>query len=164
MFFSIIVIIGVIFVGFYAISHFLTLSNCSQVGLFFRDLEREVDKAWTEEIYSGKFQSRLPDSGFSKLGITHVCFGKISDIKSNAQTEDKNIKRVLEDFGGFSYDEANAFLYPPEKACDGENFFKVLAHAKTKNNDFFCVRISNGILNIKLEKNQTESLVRISEN
>ena len=156
-------IITIITVGFYAIKHFLGLNNCSQVGLFFRDLEREVDKAWSEEIYSGRFQSNLPDSGFSKLGITHVCFGKVTDIRPNAPNEDKNIKTGLEDFGGFSFAETNVFLYPPEKACEGENFFRSLENARAKNNDFFCVPVSNGVINIKLEKSQTDSLVKISE-
>src|SRR3989338_2426588 len=49
MIFSIIVIIAIVAVAFYMISYLLKLKNCTELGLFGRDLQDTIDRAWNSD-------------------------------------------------------------------------------------------------------------------
>lgn len=158
MIFSIIIIIAILGVGFFTIRHFLSLSKCSQVGLFLEDLQDEVDRAWTSGIYQGTFEGKLPSSGLSNLEIEKVCFGDLDDNAPNDRITQEELDNYQNPGDGFF-----TFLYPPENACGGDLFYKKLQHAETSGNKFFCVDVKNNIASIKLDKTPSDSLVKISE-
>lgn len=148
--FSIIVIIAVIALAFYAINYFLGLNKCTEVGFYFQDLEKEIDRAWAASTHRSSFEIEVPS------GITHACFGPLSGNVVNA--EDSAIKTVLqENFPGPNH---NIFIYPIEKACDGDLFSFQIEHATAER--FFCIDLRDSNT-IRLEKNSDESLVTISE-
>lgn len=153
---SIFLIIIIIAVGFFVIRHFLSLNNCTQMGMFFEDLQDETDRAWTSGRYVDTFEGKLPQSGIFKTGLTHVCFGTVSAAVTN--TEDESIRdEIYSSYRG----EANLFLHPKESACDGSLATYTLKHAAPSS--FFCIEILKGIAAFKLEKNERDSLVKISE-
>ena len=154
---SIFLIIVIISVGFFVIRHFLSLNNCTQIGMFFDDFQDEVDRAWTSGRYIDTFEGKLPQTGIFKTGLTHVCLGDVNMTVTNA--EDEPIRReIYSSYRG----EANLFLYPKESACDGDLFSYTLKHVVPT--QFFCVEIKKGIASFKLEKGDRDSLVTISEN
>lgn len=159
MIFSIIIIVSIIGVGFFTIRHFVSLSKCSQVGLFYEDLQEEIDRAWTSGIYRGTFEGKIPSSGISNLGLEKVCFGSLNDPSNSADAEIKEELDFYENPGnGF-----HVFVYPPENACGGDLFYKKIQHATT--NQFFCteVNLKAGTVSINLEKQTSDSLVKVSK-
>ena len=142
--FSIIIIIAIIAVAIYTITHFLSLSNCAQVALFYEDLQKEVDRAWNSGKYSNEFKGKIPS------GIKTVCFGKFTQDSS---IEDGQFKSEV--FGS----TRNVFLYPLEKACEGEGFSYNLKHATTEN--FFCENAIDGKINVRIVKQTTEALAKL---
>ncbi|MBI2451817.1 hypothetical protein HYV50_01925 [Candidatus Pacearchaeota archaeon] len=150
--FSIFIIAVIVAIAFYAISHFLNLNKCAQVGLFYNDLQKEIDKAWTSSIYKDNFVGNLPQSGALRSGIKEVCFGNLNSASVTEQ----------EKFSGFtSLKNANIFVFPPENACNGKSFSRVLKNAEIRG--FFCIALENGKIIVKLEKSPTEELVKLSK-
>ena len=148
--FSIIIIIAIIGVGFFAIKHFLNLNKCTKIGFFYQDLQDEADRAWTSGIYRGDFKGELPSSGIFKTGVEQVCFGKLS------QSSTSSLKAMLSNNYDFP-DTANVFLYPPENACEFELASFNLKHVQTR--DFFCIQVVNGVAPVQLEKDVSDSAV-----
>lgn len=148
--FSIIIIVAIISVSFYAIWYFLGLSKCANVGLYFEDLQDEVNRAWNSGSYSQEFDGKIPK------GITWVCFGDI-----RGAIPDVHVEKAGEiDY----YDpprEHNVFLYPPEKACDGDFVSNKIEHINPPAT-FFCreVKPDRTIpLEIKFEETSNPPLV-----
>ena len=156
--FSIIIIIAIIGVAFFAIAHFLSLNNCTQVGLAFREFQDEIDNAWTSGIYRDNFEIILPSSGILNSGIEYVCIGELSSSLEPATSP--LVKQGIEDY--ITSQQNNFFLYPPDRACDGELDSFNLAHAKTKDGNFFCVKVEKGKAIVKLEKTVTDDSVKVS--
>jgi hypothetical protein len=150
MIFSIILVIATIAVGFYVINHFLNLSSCTKVGLFWNSLTDEVDKAWNSDMTQTIFKGDVPS------GIGYICFGNFSLTPEN-NVVTRNIFSELKEFGE---DNKNSFMYPPKKAC--ELAFYDLKHARF--DSFFCVQAKSGVVNIKLSfKSSTNALVTLSK-
>ncbi len=141
--FSIILIVVIIAVAFYAISHFMELANCGKIGTYYNDLKGEIDKAWNADQYRDVFKGNLPSK------IEKVCFGNLSQSVSGA---DANVQRTLrdsncDDNGGRN----NVFMYPPQKACGGDMCTNVLEHVKVTGG-FFCIsKDTKGKFNVNLE-------------
>jgi len=150
MIFSIIIVIATVAVGFYVINYFLNLSSCTKAGMFWDSLGDEVDKAWKSDMTQKVFQGAVPS------GVKYVCFGNFSLTPENNVTT-RNIFSELEEFGET---DKNAFMYPPEKAC--EVGFYDLKH--TRSDNFFCVPAKSGVVNFKISFESSKSaLVTLSK-
>jgi len=119
MIFAIILIIFIIAVAFFAIKHFVGLSKCTNVGLFYDDLREKVRDAWSSSSgrYEADFTAKIPKKGLFGTGIEYICFGKLIDTPSDATSTDIKEKLINE----YLFDpssEYNVFAYPPDKGCD----------------------------------------------
>lgn len=151
MIFSIIIIIAIIAISFYVIQYFMSLNSCTKIGFFYDGLQGDVDGAWQAGISQDSFSGSLP------RGIDYVCFGNFSLVAGTVK--EKEIQRELE----FSVliDNVNTFLYPVGKACDGDLAAYNLKHVSFDR--FFCLEVVKDKVEIKIEKESTDALVRIGE-
>lgn len=148
MIFSIIIIIATISVSAYVINNFLKISKCSDIGLFYNDLQKAVDKAWASEITNNVFEGKLPS------GIKSVCFGNVSNTLGDNSEEAEFLKRYFRQ-------DKNVFLYPTQNACDSNLAYHKLNHVQL--GEFFCVPIESSKISVRISKSNQESLVRISK-
>jgi len=149
--FSIIIIVAILAVSFYAINRFVNLSRCGEIGIFYDGLQDEINRAWTSGVYEDRFDGTLP------AGIEKVCFGELSSTPIEAYS------RYYEEIQDLEYvTGANVFLFPTEKACEGDLFSNKLEHVIF--GEFFCADVSKGEVEaLKIEFNDLENpLVRIS--
>lgn len=149
--FSIILIIIFLVVGFYAITQFLGIKNCSQEGIFKSDLQQEISKAWSSDESVSEFTGDVPP------GIQGICF---IDLSKNQKGE---YKEEFEKARKRGYVNLNMFYYPVEEAC--ENGFEI-EHINiekiTDTKNPYCIEKINGKITVKLEKNFQDSLVYLS--
>ncbi len=89
MIFSIIIIIAIIGVAFYAITYFLNLSRCGQITTFYDDLQDEANQAWVSTNHRKVFEGSVPS------GIEYVCFGLVSQsvLDSDDRTRRDRMKK-----------------------------------------------------------------------
>jgi len=146
--FSIIIIIAIIGVGFYVITYFVNLSRCTDVGFFYNDLQKRVDKAWASEISQEVFTSKLPG------GIEEACFGSLNDSNVVSYKEEYEFLRRYLNLN------KNVFLYPPARACDVKLSYYDLNHAQFA--EFFCVPVTDDKISVKLTKGSFDALVKVS--
>lgn len=146
MIFSIIIIIAIVGVAFYAIIYFINLGKCTDISLFYQNFQEEVDKAWNSEIVRENFVGNLPS------GIESVCFGDLNSEGSGEEYE------VLSDF---FRTRANTFLYPPENAC--EQVHRKIQHIDISELGWHCFEVRSGKVTIPLEKGSFDSLVKVKE-
>lgn len=164
--FSIIIIVFIVAVAFFAIKHFLGLNRCTQIGFFYDNLEDEVQRAWTSGRYGDVYVGKLPKSGIFKSEIDKVCFGRLSLPPSEGFA---NIHEELSDYV-VDLNSHNVFLYPTENACDGELFAYNLKCGQsdcltTEQSEFFCKDVEDdGNVEISLRKEITDSQVKVMEN
>jgi hypothetical protein len=138
--FSIILIVAIIGVAYYAISHFLCINSCSQRGFFYSDFQEEINKAWTSDGYDDMFNSSLPS------GIEKICLGNLTQACDPAFcTQRDEIKRTYNSGG-----KANVFMYPQKDSCGCGISSNVLQHVDVEK--FFCVDVNKGKVGIKLKK------------
>lgn len=152
MIFSIIIIIATVAVAFYIISHFLSLNKCTQISFFYDDLQKTVDRMWTSDAASQTLSVDMPGD------IESVCFGTLNQV---AATGFKDEQDALKD--RYIKIDKNVFIYPSRKACDGNLGYFGLKHAQTAGNQFFCVPVKNGKLNLKLSKGNFDALVTVNK-
>ena len=150
--FSIILIIIFISVAFYAIRNFLGWNQCAQIGLFYTDLEKEVNKAWNDEIYIDTIQFTLPSG---KKGIKQVCFGNLtqSAVAKYISTQ-TSLKTAY-----YFPESNNVFLLPVENACDIDMASFKLNHVSIE--EFFCGDITDGKISITLSIRETQDKVTL---
>jgi hypothetical protein len=145
MIFSIIIIIAIIAVSFFVISHFLELRDCTEVGIFYQSLQKDVDQIWRSNSARDIFSGSLPS------GIEFVCFGDLN--QPSLQFQDFIIELRL-------YNEnSNTFLWPIEKACElqAQKIEHIYASFPLK-----CFEVQSGKIEIPLEFNSGENpLVQI---
>lgn len=149
MIFSIILIIFILAAAFFVIRNFLNLSECADTGLFYDDLQNEVDKAWKSSFYQDVFEVKLPSR------ITYVCFGGLEQEPGSATEKEKQDELKSDYFGRGN----NVFLYPNSKACDSRLASYNLTHVDIEK--FFCISESGGKLSVKLEKGSFDALVKV---
>lgn len=142
--FSIIIIIALLAVSFYIISAFLDTSECEKIGLFYNDLSENVEKAYKSSFYRDTFVGKVPS------GISSICFGNVS-LESDA-----------DEYNAFrNKRNSNVFLYPPNKACDGElSNYNV---GRLNNMEFFCISTENNEVELIIEHDRFEPLVSVKE-
>lgn len=148
MIFSIFLIIMIVAIAIYAIVKFVDIGGCAQVGLFYEDLQGEMDRAWNSgsgRYEDGSFEIRVHNS------VKNVCFGNASSASSPyTDLADKFI----------DYEEGrNVFLDPPEEICN-ELGSKKINHVIIPS--FFCEEVDNkGNIKIKISKPSGGALVEI---
>ncbi len=152
--FSIFIIIFIIGAAIYGITHFLSVGNCSRLGLYYEDIQKEIDKAWTSGIYRGAFSSEIDIP--SKIDV--VCFGNFSAPPLTQQ--DSFIRDEIE-FEISISPNSNIFMYPVRNACEGELAVNALEHVHIPN--FFCVENSDGQTPVQLSKEPTSQLVLLEK-
>lgn len=158
---SIILIMMILVISVYAINHFLKLSRCSQVGMFYSDLEDEVIKAWPSSgSYRGEYVGELPSAGLLATGAEVVCFGNLTIGSTNYGNMQDKIKNEF-----YAPEENNVFIYPPGSACSGKlSYYHLTCEGSEclKVTDFFCSQIDEkGKVKIQIEKRPTDSQVTI---
>lgn len=158
--FSIFIIIFILAVAFFAIRHFMSLSDCTQVGLTYDELQKEVEKVWLSDRTNALFEGTV-----SASGVEMVCFGTLdATVPANQQAVHEEFVRKY----GLGGDE-NVFIYPPTNACDGTLAGYHLdcrngkSECMTTEGNFFCANVTNGKFKINLYKENTSPLVSIRE-
>jgi hypothetical protein len=139
--FAIFLIVIFIVIAFIAVSHFFDIGKCSSVGMFYEELQKEVDEVWVSQETAGKdFEINLPS------GIMKVCFANLtSDILPEGDAS------VLDDYDEISiykYQEANIFLVPGGGACEMQfNNIKHINITKiTETRNPYCVDVSRDLV------------------
>lgn len=145
--FSIIMIAAIIAVAFYAISFFLNLGRCADVSLFVRDLQENVDGAWSSEISKETFIVTVP------RGIKSICFW--DEAGENSGEEFREIKEFLR------MDRNNMFFYPPENACDFPA--TKIDHIDVSELGWYCFPAEKNEVKIRLEKDSDNPLVVVKK-
>ena len=140
--FSVILIAVIVFVGFYAISKFMGITDCANTAVFYDDFRSEVNRAWNSEIYQGVFEGNLPK------GIEEVCLGNLSETDIGK----------YEDLETFFYSDFNVFLRPVEKACVDSAALKI-NHLEFDFSGIECFRVRNGKIALNLKKGSFDANV-----
>jgi hypothetical protein len=148
--FGIIIIIATLAIAFYVISHFMRLSRCSDTGLFYSDLQSEIDKAWASSMTQKTFTGKLPGN------INSICFGNLT-LGNPVNTSRTQYESLLR-FKGLG---KNVFLYPFTNACNTQLANSLAEHVQIPR--FFCVPVEDGKVTITLSKNSTSAYVLLSK-
>ena len=149
MMFSIILIIAFVGVAIYAITTFLSIGKCGQIGLYYNDLQGEVDKAWQSEISRSVFESSVPS------GIEQVCFGNLTQRVSLESREEYN------SLVRYTNSKGNIFMFPSNKACDDQLSSTRIEHVLA--DEFFCVAKQSGKVKVRLVKEEGDNEVKFTK-
>jgi len=141
--FSIIIVIALIGVSIYVVTIFMGIGECANIGLFKDDFQDAVDRAWRSEIVKDNFVASVPN------GIEFVCF---SEEGKNTRSDGEIYESLRRYFS-----RGNMFFYPPENACDQP--YMVIEHIEIER--FICFESVNGKVTIGLEKDSSDSLVKV---
>lgn len=142
---AIIIIAVIIAVGFYMVSYFLGLKNCTELGLYKQDLQTTIDDAWNSEETLERFSAPLPS------GVKKICFGNLS--------QGQNLPEY-DELSRFDEPGANLFYYPiPSGNCDIT--YGALKHARF--NGFKCVSVESGKATIGIVKGTFDSTVLLCD-
>jgi hypothetical protein len=147
MIFAIFLIVVFVVIALIAVGGFLDIGQSASVGMFYEDLQKAVDEAWSEQSGEFDFEIDLPS------GITDVCFGNLSDAITN---RDPKYEEIL------NYDVyiANTFLVPPEKAQGMQ--WKLINHINvtkiTEDKNPYCVPVQR---DLRIKKGFYDKLVVI---
>jgi hypothetical protein len=150
MIFSIILIIGILGVSFYAIRYFIGLKQCTDYGLFNQDLDKEVAKAYESDSVKATFTGTVPGA------IKEVCFGSLKETSS--------VPEYVEIKKRYGSREGNLFFYPPQDAEDICNkvSYRMIEHLSTeKLGGFTCFHVKSGKVSFKLEKGSFDNAVYV---
>ncbi len=142
--FSVILIAIIAATAFYAIRYFINLSKCTQISLFHKEFQDEVDAVWNSEIASDNFAGNLPGA------IKSVCFKD-----GNFQGSGREYEELKDYFSA----GGNMFLYPPENSCQQAS--RKAQHVDLSGLNWHCFQVKDGKVAIKLEKNSDDALVRV---
>ena len=147
MIFAIFMIVVFFVIAFISVRSFLDIGGAAEVGLFWNDLQEEIDDAWKGQSSSSEFKAKLPK------GVEKICFADLNGRITGPQED----YLALRDFEIY---EANAFLIPPGTA-DGLEF-KQLEHIDLvkiiEDKNPYCVSVKE---NLVIEKDFYDKLVII---
>jgi len=147
--FGIIIIAVIIAVAIYVMVYFMRMNCATQTGIFYQDLQDEIDKAWAGSITSKTYSGKIPGS------IESVCFGSLDlNPLADSRTQYESLIR-------FKSLDKNAFLYPSEKACSAQLANHKLEHVNMTL--FFCVNVTAGKASLKISKGTADALVTLSK-
>lgn len=145
--FAIFLIVVFVVVAFFAIRGFLDIGETSKVGLFYQDLQKEIDNARGSQTSEFKFEINLPKK------VEFVCFANLSE-KITANTEKYEQIKMYEVY------EANVFLLPPESASDmpWKNLKNINITKMTEKQNPYCISTSQ---KLTIKKDFYDRLVSI---
>ncbi len=136
--FAVFLIVIFVIIAFNATKHFLDVGKCSSVGMFYDELQAEVDDIWSSQSGEKEFKISLPS------GIEKICFGDLTGKITNPGEDYDSISI-------YDVEEANTFLVPSEKSCNMA--FKNIKHINitqmTSKKNPYCVDVSK---TLKLKK------------
>ena len=152
MIFSIFLIIAIISVAIFAITKFVGIGRCAKVGLFYDNIQDEIDRAWSSG--SGTYLDEKFEISVDK-GVEDVCFGDPAGISAtDALTQELKPKFIDSPSGH------NIFLDSSKEICSGLESKKITHVEFTP--EFFCKSVDQeGNIEISLSKPEDELLVRI---
>ncbi len=149
MIFSIIIIIATLAVAGYIIVKFLNIGTEVSCGLYFNDLQEEIDRAYfAQGEIQDVFNEKIPD------GINSVCFGN-----SSQQLIDRNDEEKFDEFQFYSKPGNNMFFWP-RSVCNNREFSYSLEHINA--DGFFCISVSNEKAGIKISKGKFDAFVKLT--
>jgi hypothetical protein len=155
MLFSIIMIAIIVVVAFYAISKFLSLNTCAQVGEFKENFEDRVDKAYFGSITRDSFSGNLP------RGVEYVCFGNLSNGLHINTVEQERIRDYMVQ-ESLAPRGVNMFIYPEDESCGADLAYYKMPKITTPGDKFVCIPADGGKIDIKIQKGNRDSLVTVS--
>jgi len=146
--FSIIIIIATVAAGTYFIKQFLSVSECTDLNLFYKNFQDKIDEVWRSPIASQQFSASIVS------GVDSICFGSL--LSEDAQTYPEYT--FLSRYKSTDY---NFFLYPSQKVCDGQRSVAKLKNVKVEG--FFCKDVVNGKVELDIVKeSSSEALASIT--
>lgn len=148
MIFSIILIIAILGAAFYVLSFFFNISKCTNTGLFYKDLQNEIDKAWNADFAEDTISLSLPGSS------DFVCFGNVTE---GAET---GITKQYEEIKFYGTRGNNVYLYPVKSSCSKELGSYNAKHVKSAK--MFCAPVKDGKVSVRIVKEQSSSLVSVN--
>ena len=135
--FAVFLIVIFVIIAFNATKHFLDVGKCSSVGLFYDELQKEVDSIWASQSAEKQFKISLPS------GIKKICFGDLNGRITSPGADYDSISI-------YDVQDANTFLVPPENACNMA--YKKINHINitqiTSKKNPYCVDVTQP-LNLK---------------
>lgn len=140
MILSIIIIAAILGTAVYAIRYFLQLKQCTELGLYARDLQVKIDDAWNSDSVHDTFTGVIPGS------VDEICMGDVTQAKNKPEYN------ILKRYEGR---DANLFYYISPSSCSVK--YANLKHVRFST--FFCIKTSKGKATVSLEKNSEDSLV-----
>ena len=152
--FSIILIVFFIVISFIVINAFLKTQRCAQIGIFTNNFKEIIKTAFNAPSEESEYTANLPSN------LEYVCFTNLSEPISASSGEDK---KIADNIGIFSGEDANMVFYPREKACN-------IPYAKidyldigriTGLKNLRCFKIKDEKINIQIKKGLSEKLVII---
>jgi len=149
--FSIILIAIFLVVAFMVIKHFLSLQKCSEISIFMKSFQENVDEVWKSSSRTKTMDVILPGV------IEEVCF---VDFNS---TLTRDVSKYADAKSRYAFHSPNFFFYPPERACGVSYYsFKHINMTQTisDNGNPFCLK-NDGTEKISISKGFYESLVKL---
>jgi len=146
--FAIFMILVFIALAFIVIGHFLDIGECGEVGNFYEDLQKEVENVMQQQYHESEFKINLPS------GIERVCF---ADLSAQITGFDED----YEEIEIYEFKNANIFLIPPEKSCEGleNNLIKHIDIEKIiKDRNPYCIDVER---QLKIKKGFSDKAVTI---
>jgi len=153
MIFSIILIVFFIIVAFIAIRAFLNYQKTTQIGLFFRELQEDVDEAFYASSADFSKNYSLPS------GIEYVCFSNMSANPKNYTAKELMIYESIKK--SYYTIEDNLYIYAPKKSFSIEN--TKIKHVDLSKKNPICIQVINNKVMIKFKKSFESPLVEVSE-
>ncbi|MFH1889434.1 MAG: hypothetical protein ABIJ58_00960 [Nanoarchaeota archaeon] len=154
MIFSIILIVVFLAVAFYAIRTLFGVQDSAQVGIFGNDLQSDIDRIWRSSEGSQALEYNLPSE------ISHVCFVDFSEGEVG-RGDSSNIYPELK---FYNVGDRNLFFYPPGSSeLEGIKIKNINLGEITRNDNPFCLEVSNGKLEMRLLKKFGEALVIVEK-
>lgn len=150
MIFSIFLIVVLMGFGFYVIMQFLDFQTQATAGIFFDDLQNDVNNVWRSEESSIKVSYNVPSS------VEYVCFVDFSSAVDN-------LEGIYSELELISSGDKNVFVYPvgSGEGSDGKNVLHLDVPKTVQRDNPKCVKAIEGKVEVLLKKNYGESLVYI---
>jgi len=130
MIFSIILIIAILGAAFYVLSFFFNINKCTNNGLFYKDLQTEIDKAWNADFAEDTISLSLPGSS------DFVCFGNVS------LGAEPGITKQYDEIKFYGTRGNNLYIYPIKSACNKDLSSYNLKHVQSSK--MFCAPVKEG--------------------
>lgn len=141
MIFAIILAIFFIILAIIVINSFISMQNCSKIGIFIKELNDKVDSVWNSNDASVEYVGYLPSA------IQYVCFVNLTESFIGKNSAFGTGLRT------FNH-KYNFFFYPTKESCDLAG--QVIAHLDTpqitRNENPFCIKVQNGKTSMMINK------------